>query len=66
MLSARWDELPSYQIGLEKGLEQGLEQGKIEMVINMLPTFDNKQISLYSGLPTQKIQAIRKEVDNNK
>ncbi len=27
MLSMRWDELPSYDIGLEQGLEKGIEKG---------------------------------------
>lgn len=52
MLSARWDQLPSYEIGLEKGFEKGIE----EVVIKMLPIFDDQKISEYTGISTAVIK----------
>ena len=57
MLSMRWDELPSYEIGFEKGVEKGT----VKIVIKMLPVFNDKKIHEYTGASLSDIKKIRKE-----
>lgn len=77
MLSARWDELPSYEIGFEKGEIQGEIKGKIKgkikgeikgaikaetkIIIKMLPVFNDEKINEYTGASLSDIKRIRKE-----
>lgn len=73
MLSMYIDELPSYKIGYEKGVENGKPkwmkegktegkiEGKIEIAINMLSSFDDQKIALYTGLEISEVLKIRQE-----
>ena len=60
MLSMRWDELPSYDIGFEKGIEQGIEQEKTKIILNMLDIFDDDKIHQITGASLDEIKRIRK------
>ncbi len=57
MLSARWDELPSYEIGFEKGEIKT----ETKIIIKMLPVFNDQKINEYTGASLSDIKRIRKE-----
>ncbi len=59
MLSMRWDELPSYEIGLEEGIEKGIEKKKLEMAQLMKNNGESiEKISLYTGLSAIEIEKL--------
>jgi len=69
MLSMRWDELPSYEIGLEKGIEKGIEkghlQGELAKALKMAQLMKKNgepvnKISLYTGLSEQEVNTLEK------
>ena len=54
MLSVRWDELPSYEIGYEKGIEKGIE--KVEKIaFKLLKTHTIIEISELTGLSEEQL-----------
>ena len=49
--------------GIQEGLEQGIEKGKLEMAQNLLAQdlLSDEQIASVSGLPLERIQALRNQ-----
>ena len=60
MLSAiKLEDLPSYEIGIEKGMEQGIEKNKIETVVNAHNAgLTVNKISQITGLTEKEINKI--------
>ena len=67
------ERLASYQEGLERGQLQGFEQGREEgreqgqeqeqqkIVLRLLDAFLPEQVAEFSGVPLEKIKAMREE-----
>ncbi len=67
MLSARWDELPSYEIGYEKGIEKGIKKGieKIEKIaFKLQKTHTTKETSELTGLSEEELLKLQSQTQN--
>ena len=53
------EELATYQAGVERG--QGQEQEQQKIVLRLLDAFLPEQVAEFSGVPLEKIKAMREE-----
>ncbi len=64
----RLEDLPSYEIGLEKGIKKGIEKGqkeeKIAITRSLLDILDDRTISERIGLDIKEVKKIRAENKN--
>ena len=63
LMHLKWEDLPSYEIGLEKGLEKGLEEGKYTMLKISIKAMkelgiDEKTIAQKLQIPLKKVKEI--------
>ena len=55
------EELATYQAGVERGQGQEQEQQQQKIVLRLLDAFLPEQVAEFSGVPLEKIKAMREE-----